>query len=350
MSNFIKDIEISNFKSIRHQKIEGCKRINVFIGYPNVGKSNILEALSMLSYTQKADAKITQLCRIQDFSELYFDGNINEPVFIKTSSQDIVSLKFESNYSLLFEQSVKLNNDSANRTRTLKKLRFPIDSTPISNIEDTSIAEMLLKTSDLKQVVVKKYQYKSSIEKDVSGYPSLFFPDGQNLFYTVERNPQLRKDVVDLLSFYGLKLLFEKGNKYSMKAMKTLNDETIFSIPFHQIADTLQRLIFYKAAIQTNKETVLIFEEPEAHMFPPYIRKFTSDVVFDKTNQFFIATHSPYVLDEFIEEAPDDVAIYLVDYKNGETIIKNLSKENLEEIREYGVDLFFNLESYLKNG
>ena len=38
----IDNIEIKNFKSIRHQKIEGCKRINVFIGYPNVGKSNIL--------------------------------------------------------------------------------------------------------------------------------------------------------------------------------------------------------------------------------------------------------------------------------------------------------------------
>ena len=45
--NFIDNIEIKNFKSIRHQKIEGCKKVNVFIGYPNVGKSNILEAISL---------------------------------------------------------------------------------------------------------------------------------------------------------------------------------------------------------------------------------------------------------------------------------------------------------------
>ena len=42
--NHIENIEIKNFKSIRHQKIEGCKRINVFVGPPNVGKSNVLEA------------------------------------------------------------------------------------------------------------------------------------------------------------------------------------------------------------------------------------------------------------------------------------------------------------------
>ena len=48
----IKNIEIKNFKSIRHAKIEDCKRVNVFIGYPNVGKSNILEALSLYSINE----------------------------------------------------------------------------------------------------------------------------------------------------------------------------------------------------------------------------------------------------------------------------------------------------------
>ena len=85
-------------------------------------------------------------------------------------------------------------------------------------------------------------------------------------------------------------------------------------------------------------------------MFPPYIKKLTTDIVFDKTNQFFFSTHSPYVLDELILEGGDDLAVYLVDYKNGETIIHHLSKMDLDEIREYGVDLFFNIESYLKHG
>jgi hypothetical protein len=39
-----------------------------------------------------------------------------------------------------------------------------------------------------------------------------------------------------------------------------------------------------------------------------------------------------------------------VDYKDGETIIHHLSREDLSEIRQYGVDLFFNIESYLKHG
>jgi predicted ATP-dependent endonuclease of OLD family len=54
--NPIKNIEIKRFKSIQHLKIDGCKRINVFIGYPNTGKSNIFEALSLLAIDKVSPA------------------------------------------------------------------------------------------------------------------------------------------------------------------------------------------------------------------------------------------------------------------------------------------------------
>jgi predicted ATP-dependent endonuclease of OLD family len=115
------------------------------------------------------------------------------------------------------------------------------------------------------------------------------------------------------------------------------------------MADTLQRLIFYKAAIFSNENTVLLFEEPEAHMFPPYIRKFNWDIVNDKGrgNQFFISTHSPFVLDALLEDAIDELSVYLVGLKDGETTIKRLTEEELFDVRKFGVDLFFNIESYL---
>ncbi len=44
----IKTLEIKNFKSIKHLKLD-CKRVNVFIGKPNTGKSNILESVGIFS-------------------------------------------------------------------------------------------------------------------------------------------------------------------------------------------------------------------------------------------------------------------------------------------------------------
>jgi len=44
----IKKLTIKRFKSIRDLSIS-CKRVNLFIGEPDTGKTNILEALNFLS-------------------------------------------------------------------------------------------------------------------------------------------------------------------------------------------------------------------------------------------------------------------------------------------------------------
>ena len=71
--NSIKNIEIKNFKSIRHLKIEDCRRVNVFIGYPNTGKSNILEAIGLYStfLLKEEHFKFNNICRVKRFSELF---------------------------------------------------------------------------------------------------------------------------------------------------------------------------------------------------------------------------------------------------------------------------------------
>ena len=43
----IEEIKIKNFKSIKDLTLN-CNKINVFIGKPNVGKSNVLEAIGLL--------------------------------------------------------------------------------------------------------------------------------------------------------------------------------------------------------------------------------------------------------------------------------------------------------------
>ncbi len=49
MFSVIKKLLIRNFKSIVSAEID-CKRLNILIGPPNSGKSNILEAIGLLSY------------------------------------------------------------------------------------------------------------------------------------------------------------------------------------------------------------------------------------------------------------------------------------------------------------
>ena len=83
----IKTIEIKNFKSIRHQKIEDCRRVNVFIGYPNVGKSNILEALGLFGVNEISKFSLSSFVRFESPALLFFDGNIYENISIKINEQ-----------------------------------------------------------------------------------------------------------------------------------------------------------------------------------------------------------------------------------------------------------------------
>lgn len=81
MPQFIQNIQIKNFKSAKNVRFEDCKRINLLIGRPNVGKSNLLEALSIfylpfLKYLKKKD--LQQFVRVENISELFCNGNVEK--------------------------------------------------------------------------------------------------------------------------------------------------------------------------------------------------------------------------------------------------------------------------------
>ena len=89
----------------------------------------------------------------------------------------------------------------------------------------------------------------------------------------VSMMPKLKEELRAIFNDYGLKYVFDT-NSQEIKVMKEKKPGEIFLIPFHSIADTLQRMIFYKAAIESNSESALVFEEPEV---VPLLPKFMTE-------------------------------------------------------------------------
>ncbi len=350
--SFIDTIEIKNFKSIRHQKIEGCKRINLFIGYPNVGKSNILEALSLISFAKEnQEIPLKLLARYRELVDLFFFGDSKHNIEVWVDDF-VLALKFlgKKYFQIGFLNKKNYSEDfNENSNDILKYMLFE---------RDGILKEISSKAEFLSPFDVRKYQFMES-GRVVSGQADeiigddsrLSFPYGDNLGEVIRSFPELREECGRILSEYNLKLIFNENHEVFVQ--KQLDNFSAFQFSFSQVADTLRRLIFFKAAILSNKDSVLLFEEPEAHMFPPYVSNFANDVMSDRNrNQFFIATHSPYVLNDFIEDlSENELAIYAIGYNNesGETKIRRFSAEEVKEVYSYGVDLFFNLEDYLKD-
>jgi hypothetical protein len=198
---------------------------------------------------------------------------------------------------------------------------------------------------------VKRYIFQQKKQWNSAGNDVLLPPFGENIIDTLSYSP----DVTGVTAWmkkefakFGLEYVLDMSDS-SIKVQRRLDAGKVMSLPYSSIADTLQRIIFYKTAIASNKNSVLLFEEPEAHAFPPYIRTLTYDIEKSESNQFFITTHSPFVVNDFLEyqHTREELSIYVVDFKDGQTTAKRLSDEEMNEIYDYGIDVFFSLENYI---
>ena len=328
-SRIVEQIQVKNFKSLKNLQIDGCKRINLLIGRPNVGKSNLLEAMSLycLPFVLRSkDASLRSLVRAEHLGELFFDGSMNDGIEVNINGTDIVSIT-----------SRQHNGGSI----TIRKGSQVVGEYGLTQDMELSTGQQL-GGYDPK---VLFYKYTMMNRWMSSGSQQLLPPSGTNLMEVVKQIPMLKDEISGLMASYGLKMVYDNVSQ-ELKALKEKSDE-IFLIPFSSLADSLQRMIFYKASILSNHGKVICMEEPETHTFPPYIASVVQDFIDAEDNQFFISTHSPYVANSLMESVSDDLAIYFVNMVDGETTVKRASDADVDEIYANGVDMFFNMETYL---
>ncbi len=345
MEHFFNTVHITNFKSLKDVTLSDCKRINLLIGKPNVGKSNILEAIGLFSlpyFEYDRSQKLDQFVRLENLTELFFDGNKENLISINADTGDYCTLEYlrpneRGDFgSIILEINLLAEKDSSD---------FALHINNEMNISYNTIKKNKFLGSKVKYYKFAHDIFYEEQDRYTSNIYNLMPPVGINLVEIIQKNKETKKEFIELFKEYDLKFLFDKGSD-SLRIMKETKDGEVFSLPYKSIADTLQRLIFFKTAIGSNKDSILLFEEPEAHCFPPYIAYFTQQVIRSETNQFFIATHSPYVLNDFLEYQRDDVAIFIADFKDGQTVVNRLSDDEVNEVYDYGIDVFFNYERF----
>ncbi|MCU0916528.1 MAG: AAA family ATPase [Planctomycetes bacterium] len=333
----ITKLSITNFKSIRQLDLD-CKKINLFFGEPNTGKSNILEALALLSYCgQPGDVPLGDLVRFQTMPNLFYDQLLDQEIEIQASiseaSQPTLFLAITADIS-----GIQFHTD---RQYTSPREEGP----PFRVVTYEGKVEQAAMISGV-MAAIKFFRFKRLERYDSSESGGLKPPSGANLFSVVLSSRTLREIMVEFFRKYGLKLVL-KPNERVFELQKQV-DDLVFSYPYVLTSDTLQRIIFYTVAMTSNKDSVLVFEEPESNAFPYYTKYLGERIALDETNQFFIATHNPYLLSAIVEKGrKEDVEVFITYFKDYQTKIKPLTPEEVSELME--ADPFFNLDRFVED-
>ncbi len=325
----IKQLKIKNFKSIKDLTIN-CKKLNVFIGEPNSGKSNIIEALSLQSQGAIGNELNKQIFRYKTIGDLFYDFNINNQIEVNT----------EDKYTIL-KYAIRENGVPENQFYFLldseKDVKNPIILSHGGSVDNKG---------NIGNTNVHFYEYKRLSNFFNSYTPHLSVPYGENLPALLLSNSEYKKWVSEFLKSKGLTLTI-KPTENEILASKLVDDE-IYSYPYFSISETLQRIIFYTIAIKSNKNNIILFDEPESNTFPFYTKYLAEKIALDKTNQFFITTHNPYLLLNMIEKSKQtDINVCLVQMKNFKSIATELNEKQISEVLNLNSDIFFNFDKIL---
>lgn len=323
----IREVEIEHFKSIRYLRLE-ARRVNVFIGPPNTGKSNILEALGVFSlpYT---NGDLRSLVRCTAADDLFYNHDTEHPIRVRADA-DEWQLRFNSSgfppFSLTFSTAYR---------GVRLEYRYGYDA----RMEGGTVSAPAL------DFPICFYRF-APVERFPFNEPAFLRPPaGENMLYLLLTRKSLRERVVEIFREYELRPVL-KPQEGRIEVQREV-DGVIIAHPYEVVSETLRRLIFHLVAMETHAGAALIFEEPEAHAFPYHTQHLAERIALDARNQYFLSTHNPYFLLSILEKARrEEVAVFLTAWRKGETRVRPLTEEEIEILLDLEASLFFNLDRF----
>jgi hypothetical protein len=384
MENVINTLYIQNFKSIR-SAILHPRRVNIIIGEPNVGKSTVLEAMSLLGsfpYEQKKKF-MRSFIRYEKPAQLFHDSVMTNPIRVETDRDVCLLGRVSQNGEKRFKYSVfsqtaylllraqlglpLLEGRGKNRTNddaqllarlydhlanagTLPEPGFLYTEFDRDGYVDQPGAggHYLTSVPNWQPRAVKSYRFKQKGHLDRRyDDASLRPPHGNNLVQVLEANADLRQEFATLFESHNLRLRVRPDTR-RFEVMKEVEGLS-FAYPYSSSGDTLRRYGFHLAAMESNRNTVILLEEPEAHSYPQYVTQLAERIATQQTNQYFVTTHSPHFFNEVLENMVPyenrvpELAIFMAYYKDFQTKIRQLTDEEVRGLRRDSLDIFNNL-------
>ncbi|MBU3809593.1 MAG: ATP-binding protein [Candidatus Phocaeicola faecipullorum] len=385
----MKRILIRNFGPIKDAELQ-LGQVNIITGLQSSGKSCILKVACYCSYVEK---RIELSQRTQEFSSGtsfidlmtgYYDiaNYIQDKTYIEYEG---VCMKFSYDNSVKkFTMEWKSSRWEYKRSKVTyipadRNLvasipgwsSMPLDKNMIEFMANWDKARKFLKEENNLLNLGISYIYDSSSNSD-----SIVLENGKPL-----KLKEGSSGIQSLLPMYvhldyitsgqykdnNVKISYEQAEErknllstiYASLYRKDKTDETLitfqvggYDYSFSDVDEANRFMIIYDSYLHTHHSDIYL-EEPENNLFPPTQCQFIRwlvEAIKKHNDTLFIATHSPYILNELIKQTSDGLRVFFTHRTDNETpsyTVRQLSNEEVEEMYGNGVDIFFNFELYL---
>lgn len=385
----MKHLTIRHFGPIEEVDIE-LGRVNLIIGPQSSGKSTVLKTACYCSWvekrlelTQKANGFGNDTTFIDLMVNYYNIANyVNFNTFIEYETSH---LKFSYNHSKKhFEMSWKTSRWNYRRPkisyipadRNLVAAipgwsSLSLDGNMIDFLSDWDKARSYLKSENNFLNLGMSYKYDSMSNSDniilgnshplllresSSGVQSLlplyvhldYLANGQYSNPNTQMSYEQKEERKNLLTTIYSKL-YKKKQKADNLEMVSLEG---FEYGFSEHKHAVRFKEIYQKFVKVDHSEIFL-EEPEDNLFPPtqcLLVNWLIDLIQQHNDMLFIATHSPYVLNQLIKLSPEGMNVFFTHHLDdgGMTYsVRYLSDYEVHEIYDNGVDMFFNFELYL---
>lgn len=354
-------IEFKNFKSFGNNgiSINPLKKCNILIGQNNVGKSNVLKAIKLITDYFKTDKKITLV-------ELDLHKRQLDAPFIftlhflieKDDSQNSHLLSVIENNSVWFKFKWELNGKPQIIDHSFAQMTDMHKSNIVLNrftgrqwsrsVTPKEIRDSFL-TEDTKNHIWKTFQeYIPKVHiipefRKIREGGKLSF-DGEYLVETLAhyQHPEIGRDedqqkfkevekhFCSLLNLPNAKIEISKNNP-------TLIINDIIRLPLSSFGTSAHELLILLTSITSMDNSICCIEEPEIHFHPLLQKAFLQFLLNQNNNTFILSTHSPAFIN-IIRENTDVQVVHLKNINNTSEQISIQSKSDMWDLlKDIGV-------------
>jgi len=349
----MKHLVIRNLGPLKEANVE-LKRINVIIGSQSSGKSCVLKTACYCTWvekrielTQTADFFATEgnfLKELERFHKL--KGYIKDDTFISYES-DFMAFSYD-NATKTFKFDWKEGRWNYRRSKVTyipaeRNLVAAIPNWFQVKFADDNIRDFMADWETARQATTNdlsvlnlgvSYHYDANTKSD-----KVQVSDGVTLDFT---NTSSGLQSVIPLYVHLSHITSIKHNRIESFANLQENSTLLAKL------DEEDKKDIYANYVHTHHCDIFL-EEPEANLFPPtqsnLVEWLLDMTKGEQPSNLFIATHSPYILNAFLEKTDIDMSLFYTRTDSKLISVKSATEEDIQDIYDYGVDAFFNIET-----